>query len=125
MGNLTDKERKIADAEYEKHKYDMMCPHTTNPLQIKELCRRCRSLERLGISVYQMPDKLGGDWACSIMDDYPYFSGIISDGFKTRATAENWAFKKVTGCSLTGKTPSLETELVVQVYPPVPLSGAQ
>ena len=48
-GNLTDKERKIMDAAYEEGlvilrewRKDNMCPHTTNPLQLKRLCKRCR-----------------------------------------------------------------------------------
>jgi len=92
MKKLTDRERKIADAEYEKHKYDMMCPHATNPLQIKELCKRCASLDRQGISVYQMPQ---GDWAYSIMGNYPVRVGIISDGFKSRQEAENQALHRI------------------------------
>jgi len=81
---LTDKERKIIDTEYERHKYDNICPHTTNPLQLKSLCKRCRKLDILNISVYQMPSKLGGDWAARS-------AGVIADGFKTRAEAEDWA----------------------------------
>jgi len=87
MSKLTDKERKIVDIEYEKHKYDNICPHTTNPLQLKSLCRRCRKLDILNILVYQMPPKLGGDWAASA-------EGIISDGFKSRFDAEEWAVDK-------------------------------
>ena len=89
---LTEKEQKIIDEEYEKHKYDDICPHTTNPLQLKRLCKRCVLLDRQGISVYQMPQ---GDWACSIMGNFPYKEGIISDGFKSRVDAENWAIKAV------------------------------
>jgi len=84
---LTDKEIEIVDAEYEKHKYDNICPHTTNPLQLKSLCQRCRKLDILNIHVYQMPSKLGGDWTAS-------FECIISDGFKNRAEAEEWALGK-------------------------------
>jgi len=61
-----------------------ICPHTSNPLQLKSLCNRCRKLDILGIIVYQMPSKLGGDWAASS-------AGIISDGFKSRSDAEEWA----------------------------------
>lgn len=66
------------------HKYDNICPHTTSPLQLKSLCQRCRKLDILGIWVYQMPDNLGGDWAASV-------NCIISDGFKNRHDAEEWA----------------------------------
>jgi len=34
-----------------------------------------------------MPEKLGGDWAASA-------NGIISDGFKNRHDAEEWAFEQ-------------------------------
>ena len=81
---LTDKERQVVDVEYEKHKHDNICPHTTNPLQLKSLCLRCKTLDILGISVYQMPDKMGGDWAFQ-------YAEIISDDFKTREDAENGA----------------------------------
>jgi len=91
MGKLTDKEREIVNTEYERHKYYNICPHTTNPLQLKELCKRCRSLDILGISVYQMPL---GDWGCSIMGNFPHKEGIISDGFKSRKDAEEWALSK-------------------------------
>lgn len=73
-------DRKIIDAEYEAHKMDDICPHTTNPLQLKTLCRRCRTLDMLGVSVYQMPQ---GDWAVS-------YNCEISDGYSTRQEAENW-----------------------------------
>ena len=86
-GDLTDKERKIADHEYEKHKYDNICPHTTNPLQLKSLCRRCVMLDKLGISVYQMP-RPWGDWACRCS-----YSGLIADGFTSRINAERGAIK--------------------------------
>jgi len=89
---LTDKEIKKIDTEYEKHKHDNMCPHTTNPLQLKSLCKRCRLLDTSGISVYQMPQ---GDWGCSIMGDMTLSCpGIISDGFKSRHDAEQWALKQ-------------------------------
>ena len=84
---LTDKERKIIDGEYEKHKYDNCCPHTTNPRQLKHLCKRCVEIESKSIYIYQMPEKLGGDWAASA-------NGIISDGFKNRHDAEEWAFEQ-------------------------------
>ncbi len=92
-GNLTNRERQIVNREYEKHKYDNICPHTTNPLQLKSLCKRCKSLNRNGVSVYQMPQ---GDWACSIMGDFPHKVGIISDGFKSRKDAEEWALRRRT-----------------------------
>jgi len=60
---LTDKERKIVDAEYEKHKHDNICPHTTNPLQLKSLCKRCRRLDIPGINAYQIPQ---GVYGCSV-----------------------------------------------------------
>lgn len=91
-GNLTDKEIKIIDTEYEKHKHDNICPHTTNPLQLKSLCKRCRLLDTSGIGVYQMPR---GGWGCSIMRDMTLSCpGIISDGFKSRRDAEQWALKR-------------------------------
>jgi len=63
------------------------CPHTTNPLQVKSCCKRCILLEAFNINIYQMPQKLGNDWACSV-------SGFISDGFKSRQDAEQWAINK-------------------------------
>lgn len=84
---LTDKERRIVDFEYEKHKRDNICPHTTSPLQLKSLCKRCRTLDILNINVYQMPPGLGADWAASSR-------GVISDGFKNRHDAEEWAIKQ-------------------------------
>uniref|UniRef100_A0A6M3JNT7 Uncharacterized protein n=1 Tax=viral metagenome TaxID=1070528 RepID=A0A6M3JNT7_9ZZZZ len=87
---LTDKERKIIDAEYEKHRHDNICPHTTNPLQLRTVCKRCNLLDVSGISVYQMPQ---GDWGCSIMKSTSCH-GVISDGFKTRNHAEEWALEQ-------------------------------
>jgi len=87
MDKLTNKEIQFIDTEYGKHKYGNICPHTINPRQLKALCQRCRKLDILHISVYQMPVKLGGDWAA-------HFEGDISDGFKSRAEAEEWALNK-------------------------------
>ena len=81
---LTNKEIAIVDAEYEKHKYDNICPHTTNPLQLKSLCQRCRKLDILNINVYQTLSKLGSYWTASS-------GGVIADGFKSRSEAEEWA----------------------------------
>jgi len=81
---LTDTERRIIDDEYEKHKYDNIYPHTTNPLQLKSYCKRCVKVESLSIYIYQMPQ---GDWVASA-------NGIISDGFKSRKDAEEWAFEQ-------------------------------
>jgi len=85
--SLTDRERQIVDREYEKHKYDNICPHTTDPRQLKSLCKRCVKLDILSIHVYQMPSGMGGDWAASS-------AGKISDGFKSRHDAEEWALKQ-------------------------------
>ena len=78
---LTEEEEQIINEEYKKHKYDNCCPHTTNPLQLKHLCKRCVDIESKTIYIYQMPQ---GDWAASA-------NGIISDGFKNRHDAEEWA----------------------------------
>ena len=55
--------------------------------QVTHLCQRCALLDILNISVYQMPDGMGGDWACSVM-------GFMSDGFKSRQDAEQWAINR-------------------------------
>ncbi len=66
------------------------CPHTTNPRQLRHLCERCVLLDKLNVSVYQMPDRLGGDWAATAR-------GVISDGFKSRQAAEKWAIEQTHG----------------------------
>jgi hypothetical protein len=43
--------------------------------------------EKTRIFIYQMPAKLGGDWAASS-------NGIISDGFKSEKDAEEWALEQ-------------------------------
>ena len=87
---LTDKETQIVEETYQLGKEwlrkDYYCPHTTNPLQVKSCCKRCILLEILKINVYRM-SSLGGDWACSVL-------GFISDGFKSRQDAEQWAINK-------------------------------
>lgn len=69
------------------------CPHTTNPLQLKSLCKRCRLLEELGIYVYPMPQ---GDWGCSVSlcNCGLIGCGEVSDGFESRQDAEEWAIKR-------------------------------
>jgi hypothetical protein len=84
-GRLTDKERRIVVEEYERHKHDNICPHTTNPLRLMSLCKRCRELDKLNISVYQvLPHQSGGDWTASS-------AGVTVGGFASRAEAEEWA----------------------------------
>jgi len=72
-----------------------LCPHTTNPLQRPNLCRRCQLLKELAISVYQMPQ---GDYGCAISNIKTLGImgfGVMSDGFKTRYDAEEWAIKRL------------------------------
>ena len=70
------------------------CPHTTNPIQLKSLCGRCRLLDSLGIDIYKMPK---GEFGCSVQFPkitLPLCNGVISDGFKSREEAEEWAIKE-------------------------------
>ena len=70
------------------------CPHTTNPLQLRSLCKRCQVLQNLNIEVYPMP---WGDWGCSAEFStlkLPLCNGVMSDGFKSRYGAEEWAIKQ-------------------------------
>ena len=87
----TDKKIEIIDTEYEKHRYDNICPHTSSPLQVKSLCKRCRLLDISGISVYPVGQS---DWGCSIILTLSC-PGIMSDGFKSRYDAEQWALKRL------------------------------
>ena len=69
------------------------CPHTTNPIQLKSLCKRCQMLEDSSIEVYPVP---WGGFGCSVQLPLtlPLCNGVISDGFKTRYDAEEWAIKR-------------------------------
>ena len=90
--NLTEHERLIADIEYYKHRYDDLIFLTQDEA-----------------------DALCDAWIMESIRRYGKYNNKAPLYLKLRK------FKDNTGCSLTGKTPSLETELVVQVYPPVPL----
>ena len=88
---MSDKEEQIIEEQYQQGtqwlRDEYYCPHTTNPWQVKSCCNRCILLEILQINVYRMTEMLGNDWATSVM-------GFISDNFKTRQEAEQWALNK-------------------------------